>query len=358
MDSTPIANMPSSFFDAAEIEKTLVQKNLRKRIISAVLRHLYQCETPSRAHEEEVFELKKELLAERQSQFLECVSTSNSEVDQSSKLLFKTRDGHLIESVILRSYRKEKNSVCISTQVGCTEKCNFCATGSLAFKRNLSLDEICEQVLQMRQILKAEGRQLTHIVYMGMGEPLRNAENVCRSLDLFTNMRYFKISPQAITVSTLGIPKGMLQLAHEHPQVHMALSLHAPEDGLRTEVMPINKKHNIAELLDTLKTIQSIHHYPFMISYILFKGLNDQLEHAQALRDLFDEAWDKRRIIFNLIPFNEIPESRFKRTSEEDMQPFKNVLIQAGYPVTVRRSFGPDIDAACGQLAAKQPLSN
>jgi 23S rRNA (adenine2503-C2)-methyltransferase len=150
-------------------------------------------------------------------------------------------------------------------------------------------------------------------------------------------------------VSTLGIPKAMIKLATEHPQVHLALSLHATTDALRSEIMPINDRHNISELVTTIQEIEKIHHYPVMVSYILFDGINSSPQQAKELAEIMEN----RRIIFNLIPFNHIPgEQKFKRTSEEQLQPFKNTLIQAGFQVTVRRSFGPDIDAACGQLAA------
>ena len=340
----------SSIFDSQSIESELYSEQRRKRIIAATLRHLYCHDTPNAKLSEEVLGICEQLFASKDHGSLTLEDRQDSKVDLSSKLLFKTRDENLIESVILRSLRPDKNSVCISTQVGCTEKCHFCATGTMDFKRNLSRDEILEQVLQMRKILKDEGRKLTHVVFMGMGEPLRNYEAVSASLKELTSMKAFKLSPQTITVSTLGIPKNMLRLAQEHTQIHLALSLHAPNDALRSQIMPINDRHDIRELIDTLEQIEQCHDYPVMISYILFEGLNDHPKQAQVLA----EKLKGRRIIFNLIPFNAVPsEFNFKGTSQANIQPFKHVLIQAGFQVTVRRSFGPDIDAACGQLVTR-----
>ena len=340
----------SSIFDSQTIEQELISDQRRKRIIAATLRAIYAHEPPNAKLADEVEGIYEQIYASKDHSCLELEERQNSKVDDSSKLLFKTHDGHLIESVILRSLRPDKNSVCISTQVGCTEKCHFCATGTMDFKRNLERDEILEQVLHMRRVLKDEGRKLTHVVFMGMGEPLRNYEAVSASLFELTSMKAFRISPQDITVSTLGIPNAMLQLAHDHPQVHLALSLHAPDNALRSKIMPINDRHDISELLYTLEQIEAIHHYPIMISYILFDGLNDHINQAKTLI----EKLRGRRIIFNLIPFNTIPgELVFKKSSQEKFQPFKNILIQAGFPVTVRKSFGPDIDAACGQLVTR-----
>jgi 23S rRNA (adenine2503-C2)-methyltransferase len=347
----PLEPATPSIYDCEQIDEILKRRDVLKKIQAACLRYLYQCTPPQPLVTKEVFRLCEEFTNTRQHRFLDIESISNSKVDQSTKILFKTFDGHLIESVILRSLRLEKNSLCVSSQVGCTEKCHFCATGSLPFKRNLSKDEILDQVMIMRRILHAEGRQLTHVVFMGMGEPLRNLEAVSASLSALVSMRHFQISPRAITVSTLGIPTAMETLVRRHPLVNLALSLHAPNDELRTKIMPINAKHSIADLLLCLEKCEPLHNRNVMVSYILFQGLNDHSEQAQQLADLFKQ----RRIIFNLIPFNSISQNdEFRRCDEVQMNVFKRVLMANGFQVTVRRSFGPDIDAACGQLAARQ----
>ena len=342
-----------SIYDIDAIDKLMERRVVPKKVQASTRRRLFQCEEPKIELRDQVYALCEELQNKRQHQFLNLVSVSNSQVDQSSKILFKTYDGHLIESVILRSLRMEKNSLCISSQVGCTEKCHFCATGSLPFKRNLSKDEILDQVLIMRRILHSEGRTLTHVVFMGMGEPLRNFEAVSASLSALISVRHFRISPRAVTVSTLGIPSEMLELVRRHPQVNLALSLHAPTDELRSKIMPINLKYSIRDLLECLEEMEPMHNRFVMISYILFLGLNDSAEQAQLLAKLFLG----RRIIFNLIPFNCISDNLdFKRCDELQMNVFKRILITAGFQVTVRRSFGPDIDAACGQLVARQEV--
>jgi 23S rRNA (adenine2503-C2)-methyltransferase len=342
----------SSIYDLSEIDALMRKRDIKKKVQASVYRHLFQCESPHKEIEQEVYLLCEEFRLQRRHEFLQLEKRSDSKIDQASKLLFKTRDGYLIESVILRSLRMEKNSICVSSQVGCTEKCHFCATGSLPFKRNLTKDEILDQVIIMRRILHSEGRRLTHVVFMGMGEPLRNPEAVSQSLGALTSMRHFKLSPKAITVSTLGIPAEMVNLAKNHPLVNLALSLHAPNDQLRSEIMPINFRHPISELIQTMAEIEKIRRSHIMVSYILFEGINDSNEQAQHLAELFAE----RRIIFNLIPFNVISDrEHYRRTDEVQMNVFKRILMSYGFQVTVRRSFGPDIDAACGQLAARQP---
>lgn len=340
-----------SIFDIESVERELVTSQLKKRVHGSVLRNLYQLEEPKRPIAEEVTNWVANLKTSFQDKFLTLLQREDSRIDGASKLLFQTLNHQKIEAVILRSKKDYKNTVCISTQVGCTEKCQFCATAQLPFERNLNRDEILAQVLMMREILKAEGRPLTHVVFMGMGEPLRNYRAVSQSLTALTSPRHFKLSPRAITVSTLGIPRSMLSLAKDHPQVHLALSLHAPNDAIRRSIMPINDRYPIADLMETLIEIEKIHHYTVMVSYLMLKGRNDQREHAQELVRLMEG----RRIIFNLIPYNSIDNDMDLEISNNvDFQCFKNTLIDAGFPVTVRHSFGPDIDAACGQLARKE----
>jgi 23S rRNA (adenine2503-C2)-methyltransferase len=340
-----------SIFDLESIERELVTSQVKKRVHSSILRNLFQLETPKQPLAQEVDHWISNIRASHQDHFLTLVQRDDSKIDGSSKLLFKTLNDQKIEAVILRSKKDYKNTVCISTQVGCTEKCQFCATAKLPFERNLTKDEILTQVLLMRQILKSEGRPLTHVVFMGMGEPLRNYRAVSQSLTALTSPRHFKLSPRAITVSTLGIPRSMLALAKDHPQVHLALSLHAPNDRIRRSIMPINDRYPIGDLMETLVEIEQIHHYTVMISYLILKGRNDQVEHAQELVRLMAG----RRIIFNLIPYNSIDNDLgLEISNNDDFQGFKNTLIKAGFPVTVRHSFGPDIDAACGQLARKE----
>jgi 23S rRNA (adenine2503-C2)-methyltransferase len=347
--------MPSkTIYDVELLERELTRSQVKKRVHASILRHIFQLEAPKATLTEEVHQWSEHLKKEFKNDFLTLEHRSDSKVDGASKLLLKTHDGHSIEAVILRSKKESKNSVCISTQVGCTEQCRFCATAELPFKRNLTKDEICAQVLLMRRILKEEGKPLTHVVFMGMGEPLRNYDAVSKSLSILVSPRHFKLSPQSVTVSTLGIPKAMLAMATEHPQVHLALSLHAPNDELRRRIMPINDRHPVSELIETLIEIEQKHHYRVMISYLMLKGLNDQLEHAHELV----QRLDGRRIIFNLIPYNPVEnELHLDHSENDDFQAFKRVLIEAGFHVTIRRSFGPDIDAACGQLAAKTPPS-
>ena len=282
---------------------------------------------------------------------LKLIDRQDSKVDGASKLLFETVDGKKVETVILR-ISTGRTSLCVSSQVGCTEKCTFCATGAMGFFRNLTKDEILDQVVQAGRILAAEGRSPRNIVFMGMGEPLRNYENLSQSIDLLVEGRAFQFAHKFITVSSSGIADLMLQFAKDYPKVSLALSLNASNDQVRQEVMPINERFPMLALKETLKEIEVIRDGETMIEYIMFDNLNDSLEAAKEVADYLEGL----AVHVNLIPYNIdwSIDRRFLPSPLERIVEFQDYLKERGYKVTRRFSLGQDIAAACGQLANKE----
>ena len=287
---------------------------------------------------------------EFETSYLKLVARADSKVDGASKLLFETSDGKQIETVILR-IASGRTSICVSSQVGCTEQCRFCSTGEMGFLRNLKYEEIIDQVVQAGRILAAEGRSLRNIVFMGMGEPLRNYENLETSLALLLNGKVFQFAPKYITVSSLGIPELIVKFAKRFPEVGFALSLNGSNDQARTSIMPINEKYPMADLREMLESLEKIRKTSTMIEYIMFKDINDSLEAATEVAD-FLEGLD---VHINLIPYN--PDyslnKSFQPSSQSTVEAFQQLLKERGYKVTRRFSLGQDIAAACGQLANK-----
>jgi len=349
LSSAGLSNL--GIFDLKNIEFEIGILGRKKRVIRASLRWLYRFEKPARAIEDQVHAIVGQVHDKFLETSLELVRRQDSVFDHSSKCALKTRDGYVIESVIIRSRHESRTTLCLSSQVGCTEKCSFCATASMGFKRNLTVIEILEQLHKAQSMVMQEGRRITHVVFMGMGEPLRNLENVMESIGVMLSSRGFHLSPTSITVSTLGLPEQMLRFSRQFPQVQLALSLHAADEHLRSELMPINLKHSIVSLLRTIEEIESIRSGTIMISYLMFEGLNDAEEQAHQLAQTFIN----RRVMFNLIPFNqsEIVSSKYRAVKREQHYRFRAILMEYGFLVTIRESFGKDIDAACGQLALK-----
>ncbi len=277
---------------------------------------------------------------------------------QSIKALLKMEDGKLVETVLL-SPKPRIWSVCLSSQIGCPMGCQFCATGKMGFVRDLKAEEIFDQVLFWRQYLaknKVKGK-LTNIIYMGMGEPFLNWKNVKQSLLVLINKKYFDFRTRAISISTVGFPTGIEKIASEFPQINLALSLHFTQDKLRNELMPINQTFNLAKLKDSLeKYIEKCNRKVFL-EYVMFQGLNDSEKDAQNLVKYVQSFQKTYLIHINLIRYNETS-TKFKATSYEQMQKFKDYLIQNRIKVTIRKSLGTDIKGACGQLAGIINIKN
>jgi 23S rRNA (adenine2503-C2)-methyltransferase len=268
--------------------------------------------------------------------------------DGTRKLRLRTRDGRNIESVLIPD--GDKMTQCISSQVGCAIDCQFCATAKLGLLRNLSAGEIADQVYRGRALLaEAEpGRRITNLVYMGMGEPLHNYENVIRSLQLVTHELGANLSQRRITVSTAGLVPGIDKLGREtRARPNLAISLNAADDDTRAAIMPINRKWNIERLLAAVRAYPLEHRRRITFEYVLLAGVNDRLEDADRLVALLRGLPCK----VNLIPWNPHPEAPYQRPAPEVIEAFQNRVKALGLPAYLRTPRGDDIDAACGQLA-------
>ncbi len=264
--------------------------------------------------------------------------------DGTRKLALETRDGKLLEAVIIPEARR--NTLCISTQVGCPLACDFCATGKMGFTRNLSTAEIVDQVCRAREVLGCE-ESLSNIVFMGMGEPLLNLPAVLEAIRIFIDPKGMAMAPRRITVSTAGVVPRICELL-EIASINLAVSLHATTDELRDVLVPINKKFPLDVLLGTLRSDPNVNRRrPVFFEYTLLEGVNDSLDDARRLPRLLRDIPCK----LNLIPSNPHPGSSYRTPSDEAMNRFAQTVLDGGLRVTLRRSRGSDIAAACGQLA-------
>ena len=271
--------------------------------------------------------------------------------DGTIKSRFRLHDGHLIESVLIPVVADDRYTVCVSSQVGCSLTCSFCATGRMKRLRNLTAAEIYDQVfLVNQQCLDTFGRPLTNIVYMGMGEPLLAFNSVLGSIDRITSHTGLHMAPRRLTVSTAGIAKMIKKLADADTKVNLALSLHAADDAKRNEIMPINETNNLAVLIESLEYFYARTKKRIGFEYITFQDFNDTLEDAENLYRIC------RRVpsMVNIIEYNPIDNAPFRKSTEHRIDEFATYLRDRGVMVTVRRSRGKDIDAACGQLANKE----
>lgn len=262
--------------------------------------------------------------------------------DGTKKYLFQLHDGHSIESVLIPD--PPRQTLCLSSQVGCALGCKFCVTGSLGFKRNLSVAEIVDQICQIQQ----EHAHITNLVLMGMGEPLANYDSVQKALQIMLDPNGMAFSHRRITLSTAGLIPQLRRLGEESP-VNLAISLHAPDDELRTQLMPINKKYPLAELMRACREYPLPPRKRITFEYILMAGINDEPEHARKLVTLLQGV----RAKLNLIPFNSHPDIPYSQPSEQRILDFQEILQNAGINTLIRQSRGSDIGAACGQLAAQ-----
>jgi 23S rRNA (adenine2503-C2)-methyltransferase len=267
------------------------------------------------------------------------------------KFGFKLSDGYIIESVLIPE--PDRNTLCISSQVGCAMGCTFCLTGTMGFTRNLSPAEIVNQICGVRDYLLDQSPDsligpdhITNVVYMGMGEPLNNLENVLASLSIIMEQKGLDISSRKITVSTCGIVPKIREFG-EKSTVNLAISLHAINDAVRSRLMPVNKRYPLNELLAACREFPMPKRKRIMFEYTLLKGINDSNEDARELARKLREIPCK----INLLPYNESPELPFESPNKERLLAFQKILIDAHYTVFIRNSRGTDISAACGQLA-------
>lgn len=277
------------------------------------------------------------------------IDTTQYSSDGTIKTRFKTWDGHLVEGVLIPT--TSRFTACVSSQIGCSLSCKFCATGYIDRKRNLDFDEIYDEVVLInKQCEAAHGKKLSNIVFMGMGEPLLNYKNVLRSIERITSPDGLAMSPRRITVSTAGVAKGIRQLGDDKVKFKLALSLHAATDAKRHEIMPINDTNNIKALTDALNYFYKQTGNEITFEYILFKNFNDSLKDADDLIKIYRQV---PADLINIIEYNPIEFAKFEKPEEEKVQAFMQYLEKHRVNVRLRRSRGKDIDAACGQLANK-----
>ena len=271
------------------------------------------------------------------------------------KALLELHDGLKIESVLM-SPKPGLWTACISSQVGCAMKCSFCATGTMGLTRNLTSEEISDQVLFWRQFIAKndiDTERLNNVVYMGMGEPLHNTKEVFNSIEELTADDSFKIGSRHISVSTSGLLKGVKEMAEKFPQVNLALSLHAAKDELRSSIMPINKAFDLDKIRTCLDEYIDSTHRKVFIEYVLLEGENNELSHAAELSSFIKSLKRPELTHTNLIVYNET-DSEHKCSTKQKADQFRNHLKSKGLSVTIRKNLGRDIDGACGQLAVKE----
>jgi 23S rRNA (adenine2503-C2)-methyltransferase len=263
------------------------------------------------------------------------------------KVLFALPDGETIESVLMR-YEK-RNSVCLSTQVGCPVGCPFCATGQSGFTRNLTPGEIVEQAIHFARDLKEEGQRISNVVFMGMGEPFLNYEATWQAVETLTDPRGFNLGARRITISTVGIIPGIERLSHEKQQVGLAVSLHAPSDELRRTLVPVARRYPLRELIGACRSYVEHTGRRVTFEYALLDGLNDSSQHARDLATLLDGLLCH----VNLIRANPVPESAWRGSPRKRVRAFHQELSHLGVNSTIRLGRGIEIEAGCGQLRSR-----
>jgi 23S rRNA (adenine2503-C2)-methyltransferase len=296
--------------------------------------------------------LSKELRQKLKEEFtlpgLTVDATQYSE-DGTVKSRFKTHDGHLIEGVLIPT--GSRFTACVSSQIGCSLSCKFCATGYMDRKRNLEFDEIYDEVVLINeQCERIHGKKLSNIVFMGMGEPLLNYKNVLKSIEKITSPDGMGMSPKRITVSTAGVAKQIRQLGDDKVKFKLALSLHAATDAKRHEIMPINDSNDIKTLVEALNYFYKQTKNEITLEYILFNNLNDSIKDADDLIKIYRQV---PADLVNIIEYNPIALASFEKPEEDKVEAFMNYLEKHKVNARLRRSRGKDIDAACGQLANK-----
>ena len=259
------------------------------------------------------------------------------------KYLFELTDGSQVESVLM--YDQDRITVCVSSQVGCAMACDFCATAKMGFFRNLTAAEILDQLITVERELDDE-KSVTHVVFMGMGEPLANYDQTLKAIRLMTDANGLGIPEGKITVSTSGLARRMRQFTHERLRCNLALSLNATTDDSRTRLMPINTKYPIDAVLDAAREWALATQRPATLEYVLIRGVNDSVADAKRLRKLMGRLPCK----LNLIPFNEIEGADFQRPTLNQIERFRRIVADGHHVAPIRFSKGRDIAAACGQL--------
>lgn len=283
----------------------------------------------------------------------ECPLTINAEIfeDKNSKKALITFDDQSRVETVLMMQGEERNSVCVSSQVGCPLKCDFCATGKLGLKRCLTSDEIITQVILWERLLRKKNEHVDNVTFMGMGEPLLNYDNVIGAIKILNSKDGLNIGARKISVSTAGIIDGIKKLTDEPYQINLALSMHTPDEEVRSMLMPVNRSYPIDDVLKEVGLYISKTNRKVMIEYIMIDGINDSSETARKLAEKLRKNL-KHLFMVNLIPAN--PTGKYKSSTPKNIENFRRILDHSGITVTQRFRFGRSIKAACGQLAAQK----
>ncbi len=281
---------------------------------------------------------------------LKLVKMQHSTDSETIKFLWELSDGNLVESVLIGS--DERRTVCVSSQVGCPARCSFCASGKEGLLRNLNTAEIFAQVYEIDRILHQKQERVSHVVFMGMGEPFENYENVLKSIHLLISVDRLNISQRRITVSTVGVVEGIRRFMEEGLKVNLVLSLHAPNQHIRKKIIPYARRYPLEEIIEAMVDYFKVTNRDVTYEYTLIKDINDKQEHAEELAELLKG----QQCTVNLIPYNPVPGLSLSRPEKEDIELFREILVERGINTTWRYTKGKDIAAACGQLAMQNKL--
>jgi 23S rRNA (adenine2503-C2)-methyltransferase len=293
-------------------------------------------------------ELRQKLIGHMRLPLLQLVRVLPSTDEETYKFLWRLQEGSLVESVLICS--GERRTVCVSSQVGCPAKCAFCASGKQGFVRNLRPAEIIEQVLHINQWLAAKNECVSHVVYMGMGEPFKNYDAVVKSIRLLSDPLLFNISQRRITVSTVGVIEGIKRFTQEGLKVSLVLSLHAPNQHIRKKIIPYARKYPLEDIMVAMEEYSQKTKRDITYEYTLIAGINDHPDHAHELAHLLHG----KQCTVNIIPYNPVVGLKLQRPDKKNIKAFRSVLFGSHIPNTCRYTKGEDIAAACGQLALQE----
>ena len=335
-----------------DLEEYLINLGLKPFRAKQIFKWLYEKRVDSF---DQMSDISKDLKEQLNKDFI--ISTfkvvrKQESKDGTVKFLFELNDGALIESVLM--VFDYGNSACLSSEVGCNMGCSFCASGLLKKQRNLTAGEIVLQALTIQKYLDKDNRRLDNIVVMGTGEPFDNYDNLMKGLSIINSPYGLEIGARHISISTCGLVPMIKKFADEKTQYNLAVSLHAANDELRNKLMPINKAYNLASLFEAIDYYESKSNRRITFEYLLIQGVNSNEKDADDLKKLLKG----RNAYLNLIPYNEVKENEYKSTSPKETLTFYDYLKKRGLSVTLRQKRGDDIDAACGQLRAKEILND
>ncbi len=328
-----------------KLEELMIAEGQKKFRATQLFTWIYEKQAKSFDEMTDISLKFRNVLKEKYCLLKPTIYTKQISNDGTIKCLLNVKNDDKVETVIMRY--NYGNVICVSSQIGCNMSCTFCASGLLKKKRNLDVEEMVGQVLLMNELLSEENQKITHVVVMGTGEPFDNYDNVLDFVKIMNHPKAFAIGARHITVSTCGIPDKILRYANEGLQINLAISLHAPNNEIRSKIMPINRAYPLEKLMPAVREYERIAKRRVTFEYILLRDINDKMEHAEELAKLI-----KGTLAYvNLIPYNPVSENGYKRSN--NVHAFLDKLTKLGVTATIRKEFGTDIDAACGQLRAK-----